>query len=111
MVHAVPRLALLLLAAPQSLELLCTHKSFYLLMSLLLQLVNFLPLLLWREGAVATNRLDLAAHTLVNLTKLRHHRLRNASLLPTRLRTESSPIGGTSRRTGCCLCQQRTNQN
>jgi hypothetical protein len=72
MVPTVPRLALLLLATPQSLELLCTHKSLYLLMSLLLQLLDFLPLLLWREGTVATNRLHLALHAFVNLADLRH---------------------------------------
>jgi hypothetical protein len=65
--------ATLFLAAPQRLQLLRTHETFNLLLCLLVQLVNFLLLLLWGERAVAANRFDLTVGTLVNLTNLRHH--------------------------------------
>ena len=110
MVQAFSHLASLFLATLQSLELLRTHESFHLLMSLLVQLLNFLPLLLWRKGTVAANRFHLAPRTLVNLVDLWHHRFRDASLLPARLRAGTSTIGDTNRRIRCCLCQQRTNE-
>lgn len=109
MVQASWHLASLFLATLQCLELLRTHECFYLLMSLLMQLLNFLPFLLWREGTVATNRLHLASRTLVDLADLWHHRFRYPGLLPAWLRAGISLIGDTSGRARCSLCQQRTN--
>ena len=65
--------AVLFLAAAQCLELLRTHESLDLLLCLLVQLLNFLLLLLGRERAVATDRFHLTVRALVNLANLRQH--------------------------------------
>jgi len=74
--------------------LLRRNQTSCLLLRLLVELLDFLLLLLWRKGRIAAHGLNLAVRVLFDLFTLLHRRLRDACLLPAGLLVRWSGFAG-----------------